>query len=94
MIGSLHVIVMIVQSTGPPQLSVPLTVSLTGVKRLLIGRRIDGVAVTLLIVGPSVSCTVILKLHAALELNASVTTQFTVVTPTGNAAPEGGLHAI
>ena len=45
-----------------------------------------------LITGGWVSFTVTLKLHVTIKFTASIAVQVTVVVPTGNAEPEGGLQ--
>ena len=77
-----------------PQLSVAVTSKCTGVIRLFIGRRTDGVAARLVIAGDSASCTVTLKLHAAVAPDASVAVQVTVVVPIGKTEPEAGLQTM
>jgi len=91
-IGSLLVTEMILQEVGPPQLSVAVAFTVTRVIRLVIGRRIDGVAVTLPIIGDSLSRTTTLKPHVAVLPDASVAVQVTVVVPTGNEEPGAGLQ--
>ena len=92
--GSLLVTAMILQVSGPLQLSVAFTVIFTGTKRWLFHRRTAGVAVTLLMVGGAVSLTVTRKEQVAGLPAASVAVQFTTVVPNGNTDPDGGVQMI
>src|SRR5207249_5688202 len=79
--GSLLVTIVMAQVGLPPQLSVAVAVTTTGIILWFGGQRTSGDAVTLVMTGPSTSLTVTLNVQPAVALAPSVAVQLTLVVP-------------